>query len=202
MDLALQLGIAASLVQLAAYFLYYRRVLWGRTVPNTAAWTLWALLATLTALSYVVMTHDPAKYALPSLGAGASFFVWLYSLQSRKFQRMDRWEWLALGVGMIGAVIWVVFRSAAYGNGIAVIAESLGFVPLCRAVWNNPSTEKALPWYIWSFSYAMLAAVVALDWSGHPAEFIYPGTMCALHLSIGLFASRRVPVKTLPFAVS
>src|SRR4051812_7178219 len=69
MDLTLQLGIAAGVLQLVAFALYNKQILQGTSTPNTATWTLWAFLAVLNASSYAAMTADLAKYFLPITSA-------------------------------------------------------------------------------------------------------------------------------------
>jgi len=45
-------------------------------------------------------------------------------------------------------VVWWVFRSATYANLILQVCILVSFIPTYRTVWNNPKTEKALPWFI------------------------------------------------------
>ncbi len=191
MDLTLQLGIAAGVLQLVAFGIYNKQIFQGTSVPNTATWTLWAFLTVLNASSYAVMTADVAKYILPVASALATIGTFGYSLFAGKFKRMDPWDWLVLAIGMIAGVVWWWYQSATYANLIVIVAVAIAFIPLYRGVWKNPTLEKPLPWYVWTMAYAVVTVVVVLRWKGQYEDLVYPVSMFFLHLAVGLMTLRK-----------
>ena len=195
MDLTLLLGIAAGLLQLVSFALYNRQIFRGTSRPNTATWTLWAFLTVLSASSYAVMTADLAKYFLPVASALATLCTFGYSLFAGKFRRMDFWDWLVLAFGMIAVFVWWWFQSATYTNLIVVGAVAISFIPLYRAVWKDPTVEKALPWYLWATAYGMITLVVVLRWTGQYQDLVYPIAGICLHATVALMTRRKVAVR-------
>ena len=191
MELTLQLGIAAGVLQLVAFGLYNKQILQGTSTPNTATWTLWAFLTILNASSYAAMTADLAKYILPVASALATIGTFGYSLFAGKFKRMDSWDWLVFSIGVMAGLMWWWYQSATYANLIVVGAVIISFWPLYRSVWKNPALEKTLPWYVWTIAYSILTLVAVLRWKGQYQDLAYPVSMFFLHFAVGLMTLRN-----------
>ncbi len=192
MEPTMALGIAAGVLQLAAFYFYNRRIFAGEIVPTTATWTLWAFLTVLNASSYAEMTVDVAKYILPTASAAATLATFAYSLRAGKFGRMDLWGKRALALGIAAGCAWWWYKSAAYANIILVVAIAISFIPLYEVVWRNPAIEKPLPWFVWTAAFGTLTLVNVLRWQGDWMPLVYPVSMVVLHAAAGVLACRRL----------
>ena len=190
MGMPLYLGIGASVLQLVGFGVYNRQIFLGTSVPNTAAWTLWAFLTILGASSYFVITGDFAKSILFFATAAANVGTFGYSLLTGKFHRMDSWDYIALVFGLVAGLVWWWYQSAADANIIVTFAVAIAFCPLYRVVWTDPSQEKPLPWFMWATGYALVTLVVVLRWNNNYLDLVYPVSMCMLHFVVGLLCQR------------
>lgn len=192
MDFSFQLGIFAGVLQLVAYGLYGKQIFQGKSLPNTAAWSVWALLALLGSSSYVVMTADPAKYFLPLASAAATLCTFVYAISAGKFRRMDTLGWFTLLLCILAGLIWWLLRSAVFANIISVGIVAVSFIPIYSSLLKNPSHEMALPWWVWTSAYSLLTLVVILRWDGHYVNLVYPVTMVFLHISVVLLTLHKL----------
>ena len=196
MNLAVLLGIVAGLLHILAFVLYNKQMLQGTSKPNTATWTLWTFLTVLNVSSYAVMSGDWVKTILPLVSSIACIFTFLFSLYKGKLSKVDPWDGLALGIGIISGLVWWHYKSATYANLILQSSIAVSFVPTYRGVWKNPLKEKALPWYIWSSAYILSIAVITLRWKGQYQDLVYPITGLILHPVVGLLTKRQVMRRT------
>jgi hypothetical protein len=192
MNLAVSLSVVAGLLHILAFALYNKQMLQGTSQPNAATWTLWTFLTVLNVSSYAVMSDDWVKTILPLASSIACIFTFFFSLFKGKLSKIDPWDGLALGIGVISGLVWLYFKSATYANLILQASIAVSFVPTYRGVWKSPLKEKALPWYIWSFAYILSIAVIMLRWKGQYQDLVYPINCLMLHAVVGLLAKREV----------
>ncbi len=191
MELTFQLGILAGLLQLVGYGLYGKQIFRGKSIPDAAAWSVWALLAILGSTSYMAMTADPAKYFLPLASSTATLCTFIYALSAGKFRHMDTLGWLTLMLCIVVGFAWWLFQSAAFANIVSVGIVAVSFIPIYRTLWKDSSCENALPWYVWTSAYSLLTLVVILRWDGHYVNLVYPVTMIFLHIPVILLTLRK-----------
>jgi hypothetical protein len=192
MDYSLFLGALSGMTHLVAFAIYNKQMLKGTSRPNTATWTLWVFLTILNASSYTVMTGDFVKGILPTAGALACIFTFLFSLFKGKLSRLDFYDKLALIIGMISGFIWWYYKSATYANLILQISFIISFVPTYRGVWDDPKKEHALPWYVWSVAYFIMTLNVFLfSWRGQYQDLVYPILALLTHAPVGLLTYRK-----------
>jgi len=199
MNSAVSLSAFAGLLHILAFALYNRQMLQGTSQPNTATWTLWTFLTVLNVSSYAVMSGDWVKTILPLASSIACIFTFFFSLFKGKLSKVDPWDGLALGIGVISGLVWRHYKSATYANLILQASVAVSFVPTYRGVWKNPLKEKTLPWYIWSSAYILSIAVITLRWKGQYQDLVYPINCLILHAVVGLLTKRRVFTSQTPY---
>lgn len=190
-EIAVCLGIAGSILHLAAFAIYNRQMIQGTSQPNAATWTLWAFLMILNASSYAVMSGDWVKNILPAAGVFATVSTFFYSLYKGKLSRLDLWDNIALGIGLVSGLAWVYYKSATCANLILQISIVISFVPTYRGVLEDPKKERGLPWYMWSTAYLLNLIVVLLRWQGQYQDLVFPSLCFLLHAPVGLLTRRR-----------
>ena len=191
MDITVLLGVSAGFLHVIAFALYNRQMLQGTSYPNSATWTLWVFLTVLNVSSYAVMSGDWVKSILPLASSIACIFTFFFSLSKGKLSKIDPWDRLALGIGIISGLIWWYYKSATYANLILQISIAISFVPTYWGVWRDPMKEKALPWYIWSSAYTLSIIVIILRWKNQYQDLVYPINCLVLHAVVGLLTIRK-----------
>ena len=191
---AIALGVLSGVLQLLGYSYYIKKIKLGRIRPNTASWSIWAFGAVLESASYVGVTGDWVKNILPIVCALSAVFIFFYCLRFRHFTWPSRFEWSILFLDVIAILIWWYYSSALYANFFLVMTAIISFVPIVVNAWRDPTTEDALPWYIWTFAYATLMLVVFLRWEKWE-DLIYPLIFTVLHLLVAYLALDKRVVK-------
>lgn len=188
---AVFLGILAGALHLVAFGIYNRQIFKGTSKPNAATWTLWAILTVLNFTSYKAMSGDWVKSFLPTASSLACVATFVVALFKGKLSRLNIYDSAALFIGLVAAGAWWYFNSATSANLIMQVAVLISFVPTYRGVWQDPKTEKALPWFIWSSAYILSIAVVVMRWQGQYQDLVYPVNCLILHAVVGVLARRR-----------
>lgn len=195
---SITLGVIAGLLQVVGYFFYVKKINIGRVRPNTASWSIWAFGAVLESTSYIFATGDWVKNILPIACALSAVFIFLYCLYYGHFSKITRFEWFLVVLDCIAIFIWWYYSSAVYANLYLVLTAVISFIPIIWHVWKDTMAEDALPWFVWTGAYTLLAVVVFLRWEKWE-DLVYPAVFALLHLIIGVLAlDRRVP-RTLKF---
>ena len=195
---SIALGVTAGLLQLIGYFYYVKKINIGRVKPNTASWSIWAFGAVLESTSYIFATGDWVKNILPIACALSAVFIFLYCLRYGHFNWPTRFEWSLVVLDCIAILIWWYYSSAVYANLYLVLTAVISFIPIIWHVWKDPMVEDALPWFVWTGAYSVLAVVVLLRWEKWE-DLVYPAVFAVLHVIIAVLAlDRRVP-RTLKF---
>ena len=197
MSASFVISVASGVVQLAAFVLYNKQIFNGKSKPNTVVWTLWAYLTLLDSSSYTVMSGDMVKSILPIVSMALTVGTFSRALVHGKFAKItEKWDWVALVIGIIAGFIWWVFHSATYANLIVIFAIAISFIPLYRDLRKNRSIERPLPWLLWSLAYALNFITVWLRWRGHYVDFAYSFACFFLHLPVALIATGKVKAST------
>lgn len=181
MSLVTFLGLGAAFFQAVAYLDYNKKIWKGDTTPNSTTWLIWAFLAGFNLATYLGMTIDWAKSALPIVNLFLCVGTFLLVLYLGKFEWPDIWDALALVLGLVAVIFWWLYQSAAFSNIIIQGAIFLGFIPTYRSVWEKPEAERFRPWWIWAVAYIVMISTISLSDESHWQDFVYPGNCLVLH---------------------
>jgi hypothetical protein len=190
-NITILIGILAGFLHILAFAIYNKQMLRGTSYPNSATWTLWTFLTVLNVSSYFVMGGDLVKSILPIASSVACVLTFLFAIYKGKLSKVDPWDGLALGIGIVAGLVWWYYKSATYANLILQISIAVSFVPTYRGVWKDPRKEKALPWYIWSSAYVLSVIVIILRWQNQYQDLAYPINCLVLHAVVGLMTNRN-----------
>lgn len=191
MNIAIFCGVFAGVVQVVGYWIYNKDVFTDpQRKPNAASWGLWAFGSLLTSSSYAEVAHDWVKEILPFACVTACTLTFLAFLIKGKLGRPDKRELAILILDLLILVFWVVSESARYANLLLMGSVVISFIPNLRSVWNKPTTENPIPWFVWSFAYALLFVTVILRFEKW-WDLAYPVTYFILHIAVGLIAKFR-----------
>jgi len=192
MNIEVASGILAWLavtLQLAGHTIYVRSVLRSSMQPNTASWLIWAYGGVLEAASYIAMSGDWVKWLLPIACNFACVVTFALLLGKGRFAWLSSWEWICLGIDMMGLIVWWHWRSATWAHLVMQIGVPISFVPIFLSVWRNPANEHPLPWVIWSAAYFLGTVTVVLRWQEWP-EVVFSLNNLICHALIGVLCFR------------
>lgn len=193
MDIAL--GFLAGMLHVLAFGIYNKKMFEGRSQPNTATWSLWAVLTALNMASYYVASGDWVMSLLPSLSSVACILTFCFAVWKRKLKGIDVWDCMALVIGLISALVWWLYQSAAYASLVMQAAIFVSFIPTYRDVWKDAKKETPLPWCIWSIAYVVGIVVVMIRWKGRVIDLVYPVNCLFLHAGIASISAESIRVR-------
>lgn len=188
MDLSKWLGIISGLVFAVAYLDYNREVLRRKITPNGATWAIWAVIALISASSYITSVGDFWKSIISILNILLCIGTFVLVLLGGAFTRLDKTDLIALAIGLCAAVVWVVWRSATQANLIVQVAIAIGFATTWRGIWRGATHERPRPWWLWTGCYLLLTLVIILRWKGQWTDLVYPINCFWLHASVPILA--------------
>lgn len=183
-DLALiVLPLVASAIHAFGFWKYNSQAKAGTSKPNFVSWAIWALLASLNALSFMAITSFVVA-AQTFVGAVGCIGIFVHALVTGKFE-WPRWkEWVIFAISIVAIVVWK-FYNPLYANLVLISAFFLSFWPSWIGVWVDPTKEKSLPWLLWGLAHGLTAF----------SAFLLGGLSLKLAMPIfGVLAHWLVPV--------
>jgi len=184
-EVSLLFSILSGIFIFWGYFVYNEDIFRDVSSPNVTTWGIWTTTSLINTTSYFSMTTDFFKVIVPLIEIIACLFTFLYALSHKKnIASISTTDIFTLIIGTISIFVWWLFRSATFANMIVQIAFIAGFAATYTSTWNNPNSEKAFPWILFSFSYAFLLITVILRWSRTIPELVFPILGTATHFGL------------------
>ena len=153
------------------------------------------MITLINSTSYISMTGDVVKSVLAFTDLFACVVITFFILFKGYYSKLNIVERLVIAFSVASVFIWAILRSATFANMLLQPGYMLAFVPTYLNVYKNPSTERALPWFLWTFSFILSVIVVALRWDGAWQDFVNPSIALLLHFGVGLLALRSIAFK-------
>lgn len=152
---------ASGALVIIASFLYLSGVWRKKIQPTKATWLVWTIMSSLTAVSMYfrgVLNGQIATLAFCDI-----------AILIAAFRYGNIWQWTKMDIVCIfisftAIAAWIITGNALSAITLLLIATVVGFLPLARAVWIDPSIEKPLPWIIMVIS-SLLAIGATTNWS-------------------------------------
>lgn len=182
------LGLLAGVLQLIGFGIYNWGIFTKKTNPNICTWSIWAFIVILNSSTYFAMSGDLAKNFLPIASAIANVLTWIFALTRKNKGSLSSNDWVILLLGIISAVVWAVYKDAAYANLIIQVALFISCIPLYKGVITKTHREEPLAWFFWSAAYAILCIVVFSSKSLRWEEIIFPVNCLIFHFGVGVIA--------------
>ncbi len=198
MSAAASLGLAAGLLQAAAYVVYFRQVVRAEARPNGMTWLMWAYGASVFFLIELHIGAPAAVLILPGVcmlcAIGVAAFAFLRSACLPP--RPQDWAAFALDATLMASYVAFVIATGAGGEpaGVGTVFVALAGVtaltsswPVLRTTYATPGNERPLAWFVWSTAYGLLT--LAAMAAGLPWPFlVYPILSQVVNMLIGLLA--------------
>lgn len=186
------IAISSGLLHLVGYSLYAKGIFSGNIKPNAASWSIWAFSAVLEGLSYIYVTNDVYKNILPIICTISSIALVVACFFRGSFKPLTSFEKKIVALDIIIMVIWYLTESSFIANLLLVITAVISFVPIIKDTRDDPYSEDATPWFVWSLAYTFQLIVVVGRWQKWE-DLLYPLVFLVLHLLVAFYArnSRR-----------
>lgn len=192
------LGSIAALLQSAGYLTYGWKVLRRDIQPNATSWLMFAYGTSLLVLVEWDRGASMSLLILPATCAVLSVIIAYYCI--RRVKRMwwpehplERFSFgLDISLTILYILAWILVDKDIISDASKNSAEVLilvcwnigvftAFFPLLRQVYHHPLTEHALPWYIWTVAYALLAYITYLEIGAFNELMLYPLSHMTVH---------------------
>jgi glucan phosphoethanolaminetransferase (alkaline phosphatase superfamily) len=180
-----------SLIFLVAFVIYNKDILRGNTRPNIVTWSLFALITLINSTSYISMTGDLVKSVLAFTDFFVCAIITFFILFKGYYSKLSIFEKLVIVFSAASIFAWVIFRSATFANLLLQPGYILAFIPTYVNAYKNPLTERALPWFLWAFSFILSIIVVIMRWEGAWQDIVNPSIALLLHFGVGMLALRK-----------
>lgn len=141
--------------------------------PNPATWTLWAVLAILNGINYLVLTQSITQ-SLQVLGASAlNTLVAVIALFKGKYQPLSKKDALPALLAITAGIAWWLSGQAAHASYLLGAAFVAGILPTFRSVSEKPNSEPWLPWALFTIAYGCSLTSVIISSGISVSAYIY-----------------------------
>ena len=178
----------ASATHALGFWMYNSQAKAGKSKPNFVTWFIWALLASLNALSFMAITSFVVAAQI-FVGAIGCIGTFVNALVTGKFEWPGWKEWVILPISLVTIAVWK-FYNPLYANLVLISALVLSFWPSWEGVWADPTKEKSLPWFLWGGAYALTTFVTFLT-VGFSLKLTMPVILTLAHLAVPAICAVR-----------
>jgi len=180
--------LVASATHALGFWKYNSQAKEGTSKPNFVSWAIWALLASLNALSFMAITSFVVA-AQTFVGAVGCIGTLVHALVIGKFEWPNWKEWVILAISLVTIVVWKFYNPLS-ANLVLISALVLSFWPSWEGVWVDPTKEKSLPWILWGSAYGLTTFVTFLL-GGLTLKLTMPVIVTLAHLAVPAICAIR-----------
>lgn len=151
----------------ASYIIGLKEMISGKYAPSVFSRVVWIMLAIISFAGVVVSRSTTASILLAGilLSGNAAICITSFWKGTREFNRL---EFACLGILLISALVWVVFKAPLVSLVISLLAHFIGALPTYKRVLLKPSSESTRFWSLF-FIASILSIVASL---GQPLRLI------------------------------
>jgi hypothetical protein len=162
LDYDIILGVVATLIVLAGYFVYFKDILFGDTKPHAFTWLIWAVLNTVT---FFASTSKGAGAGAWSIGVSGALNYVIFGIALFKGEkRISVGDTACLIAAFVGVGIWAITANPLWSIIIASVVDGLGFLPTFRKAYRKPREESLLTFSLTGTSYFLsLFAITTIN---------------------------------------
>jgi len=148
------ISVVSSILFTVAGIWYVVDIAKSKVKPNVASFVIWSF-TNASLLASLIVKHVWVSVPLGVISTLSSLAVVILCFKTRYFH-FSLADKLAFGAGLIGLLLWVVTKNAAYNLYILAVLNLIVFTPITIKSFKHPDLETVLPWRI------NLAAAVCL----------------------------------------
>jgi magnesium-transporting ATPase (P-type) len=188
MDISAACSVLAAIFFAISSFFYIVDTARAKIRPSIATF---GILTLVNFSQLVSLVSKQVWHVVPftTIGLLQAAIVFVLALRSRQFyfKLADK---IALGGALIGFIVWLLTKDAAYNLYIINAVTAITFVPLIIKAFKEPALETFRPWSINLIASILLVFAVdstaAVAWIVPARQFI-----CSLLINIGLLRGAK-----------
>jgi hypothetical protein len=154
----------------------------GRTKPNRATWTIWAVVSIILAASYHSSGANDTIWVPLSYVVGPIIVAILSVKYGEGF--WNELDMKCLAAAAASLVLWWIFESALVALLLTLFIDFLGYIPTIKKVYDRPRSEGRLAWTLFFVGHLLnLFAIDSFTFGVvvYPlCMFVWEGTIVAL----------------------
>ncbi len=187
-ELKIVFASIAGVLELVAFYPYFRDIFLKKTQPHIYTWLIWALTQG-TATAALLYGGGGWKGAT-GLAAGTSLIVVIFFLSFRYgTKNITKSDTLTLVAALSALLIWWGLHSPLLAVLMVTAIDISGYIPTFRKSWEEPWSETVETWLIWCVGNVF--CILALN-EYNPLTLTYLVTITAANLILaGMCLMRR-----------
>lgn len=157
------IGIAGAVVGTIALIPYYSALLKGKAKPNSAAFLIFGILASISFFGQLAAGADASLWFAFVLMVNP-FIIFALSLKTglKTFAFKDK---LSLMLAVLILVVWIFSRSAAIALVLVVLVNTIGKYLVAEKAYHYPHGDVAIAWVLSALASILAAISVGrFDW--------------------------------------
>jgi hypothetical protein len=178
-------GFLAIIIGISGAIPYIHGIIKGTTRPHRISWGIWATLGVITLTSYIAKgAHWSALLAVAAAFNGLVIFLLSFKYGSGGATVVDR---VALVLGILGVLLWLLTREAAYALLFALGADAIATILTAKKAYKLPKSESALAWTLGATAsvFGLLAVQSYTFWQTIYPVYAVAGGACLALITIG-----------------
>lgn len=147
------IGIIAGFLSLIGFIPYIVTILQGKTQPNKATWSIWAIVGIILCTSYHLSGAIHTIWVPLALAIGHVFTAILAFVYGKGgFNQFEKICLLGTGISL---ALWWHYNSPLIALSINITIDFLGALPTIRKSYHEPETENLLTWTIFLLAHTL-----------------------------------------------
>lgn len=141
LDYRLFLSAVGILFAFAAYAIYIRNILSGKTKPHAFSWFVWGVLASI---AFAAQVSEKGGYGALVMGftAVSCFFIAVLAFVKGK-RDFPLFDWLSLAAAFVALGLWLYTKTPVLSVILITATDAFAFLPTIRKGYLKPREETA-----------------------------------------------------------
>lgn len=163
------IGYSAGAISFVNMFWYMRWIIGWKIRPTLAYWLL-AEVAMLLIIASAYALWDRTTLWIAVAYASTQIIIIAIAIRYKNIW-LKKNDYFLLWVTLLSIILWWYTNNPLYALLINVGIDASGYIPLWKQIWEDPSSEDTLYWWVAAFACVLnMFAVVNLSFS----SVLYP----------------------------
>lgn len=159
MEYKIFLGYLAVGIEIVSYSIYFWSIYRGEAKPHAFTWFVWGVLG---AISFPAVLSAGGGAGAWVLGINAVLCLTIAGIGwYQKHIEYDRADWIALGIALLGAILWWRTSNPLYAVILVSISDAIAFSITIRKAYKLPFEENYSSFLVGGVYYIL--AIIALE---------------------------------------
>jgi hypothetical protein len=172
--------IIAVVLEVFAYYLYFRDTIKNKIKPHPMSWFVWFLLG---GVGFFIQVKAGAGLAsiVMAISSVACFLILSYGIirslkQGLSYIKYSRSEWISFISALLIFIFYLTTKNGLVSIILVALVDTLGFVPTFIKTWREPHQEQVFLYIISLTKYVLVLltlAVFSMETAFYPAVLVF-----------------------------